>query len=406
MQPFAGIKVVDFTHVLAGPFCTYQLAVLGADVIKIEPPDDPDMMRPEGHSAAMGAQGRGTQFICQNGNKRSLALDLRSEGGREVARRLVAKADVLVENYRKGVLDGFGLGYAQAAKLKPDLVYCSMTGFGHTGPKAGHVAYDNVIQAYSGLMAATGSREVSPLRVGPPVLDYGTGSQAAFAIAAALFQRSRTGEGQKIDVAMADAALMLMTTTVMDSQMLGETPLPAGNFNPDRPHYSCYPTADGQLVLGAFTVRQIRKLWTALGRPELDREIEGLSLHQALQRFAARDGELLARIFATKPADYWEVLLNQAGVPAARVRRMHETLAHPQVASRSVLQAAEKVPETGMMLKSPVAAFGYLKDGPSLSRPAPALGEHTAEVMAELGFSGAEIERLEQAGAVRGRAPS
>jgi crotonobetainyl-CoA:carnitine CoA-transferase CaiB-like acyl-CoA transferase len=189
MQPFEGIRVIDLTHVYAGPFCTYQLAVLGADVIKVESPQTPDMTRYEGGVASLNAQGLGTSFISQNAGKRALALDLKSEQGVAILKRFVVTADVLVENYRGGTLTRLGLGYEAMAEVNPELIYCSITGFGHAGEKSGDRAYDVIIQAFSGAMAANGEQNSPPVRIGPPMVDYGTGAQAALAISSALQNR-------------------------------------------------------------------------------------------------------------------------------------------------------------------------------------------------------------------------
>ncbi len=405
MRAFEGVRVVDFTHVLAGPFCTYQLAVMGADVIKIEPPKEPDMMRPEGHSEALSSQGRGAQFICQNGNKRSLCLDLNSDSGKEIVTKLIASADVLVENYRGGVLDRKGFGYDAVKKINPQLIYCSMTGFGRTGPKAEHPAYDNVIQAFSGLMAATGTPTQHPVRVGPAVLDYGTGAQAAFAISAALFQRSRSGTGQRIDVSMADAALMLMSTHIMDTQALGQTPTPFGNQNPYRAGYSLYETQSGQLMIGAFTPKQTARLWRALGEDDVAEQVLSYSRQQFID---STDGQcqMLQKILLDNDADHWEQLLMSAGVPAARVRRIDETIGHPQIKSRQVLQPSDVLPETGQQLHSPVAAFNYEHDGPSLREPSPSLGQHSEQVLQELGYTIDQIRQFIERGDILNAASS
>lgn len=399
MQAFTGIRVIDFTHVLAGPFCTYQLAVMGADVVKIESPHEPDMMRSEGHSESLRQAGRNTQFISQNGNKRSLSIDITQPEGLDIVRQLIVDADVLVENYRGGVMERLGLGYDAVKALNPNIIYCSMTGFGHTGPKSEHPAYDNVIQAFSGLMAATGTKDIHPVRVGPPVLDFGTGAQAAFAIAAALYQRTHTQAGQKIDVAMADAALMLMSTHIMDTQMLGTSPDPHGNQNPVRAAYSMYDTADGQCMIGAVTHKQAQRLWRALGRDDIADSVADYAADDF-----ARDNEqhnnTLQQILMTHSADYWEQHLNDAGVPAARVRRTDEALAHPQILSRNVLQSSDTTPETNKQLLAPVAAFGYDHDGPMLSSPAPAQGQHSRDILQELGLDEDTINRLTQSGIV------
>ena len=209
-QPFEGIRVLDLTHVLAGPFATYQLAVLGADVIKIESPSEPDQARENSSDEAFAARFMGTTFLTQASNKRSLALDLKTPEGRDILKRLVPTADVLVENYRPGAMNALGLGYEEMAKLNPRLIYCSMSAFGHSGPRSTQTAYDPVIQAAAGLMAMNGTPELSPLKIGAAAVDYSTGATGAFAIASALFQRERTGRGQRIDLAMFDTALMLV----------------------------------------------------------------------------------------------------------------------------------------------------------------------------------------------------
>ena len=212
MRPFEGIRVIDVTHVLAGPFAAYQLAVLGADVIKVEDPNDPDQSRTTGTDKALNRKQMGTGFLTQASNKRSIALDLKKEADREVLKKLVATADVFVENYRPGAFDALGLGYDDLAKINPRLIYASFSAFGNTGPRRVQTAYDHVIQATSGLMAATGTNDVHPVKIGAPAVDYSTGITGAFALSAALFQRERTGKGQRIDMAMLDVAMILMAS--------------------------------------------------------------------------------------------------------------------------------------------------------------------------------------------------
>jgi len=389
-RPFEGIRVLDLTHVLAGPFSTYQLAVLGADVIKIEPPGRPDMMREEGASPGLAEQGLGTGFLSQNAGKRALALDLETPEGRAIGLKLAEGADVLVENYRKGVLDRLGLGYDAVRAVRPDIIYCSLTGYGHTGPKAHHPAYDPVIQAYSGLMAANGTPEVHPVRCGPPTIDYGTGAQTAFAIAAALFHRSRTGRGQRIDVAMADAALMMMSMPVTATQALGQTPPPFGNVTPGKPAYSCHQTSDGLLFIGAATQRQTVRCWRALGQDAIADEREAMD-REELEALGDEDYRRLAAILIEQPAAHWEDVLNEAGVPAARVRRIDEALAEKQTATRGVL-AKLGIGEDEVPLDLPVAAFGFEHGGPSLSGAVPRLGQHSREILAEAGYETGEID--------------
>ncbi|OED42267.1 hypothetical protein AB833_06330 [Chromatiales bacterium (ex Bugula neritina AB1)] len=396
MQPFEGIRVLDFTHVLAGPFCTYQLAVLGAEVIKVESPHEPDMMRAESASEVLLRQQRGSQYLSQSANKASVAIDFRSPEGAKILRKLAGSCDVIVENFRSGVLARAGLDYDSLREANPTLIYCSMTGFGQTGPKAGHPAYDNVIQAFSGLMAATGDTQTAPVRVGPPVLDYGTGAQAAFAIASALFQRSRTSTGQYIDVAMLDAALMLMSSNVVDTQLKQSAPQPPGNSSLSNAGYACFEAKQGLIMIGAFTAKQLADLWMVLDQPELSGTALTLSRSQIEKRLT-QDRQLLSTLLLAETAQEWENRLNDAGVPAARVRTLDETLAHPQVGSRAVLQEAPGLPVPHEQLKVPVAAFSYEYGGPEIQHHGVARGTHTREVLQQLGMDVTEIAALEKA---------
>ncbi|MGH6953103.1 MAG: CaiB/BaiF CoA transferase family protein [Alphaproteobacteria bacterium] len=396
MQPFEGVKVIDMTHVLAGPFCAYQLAVMGADVIKVEAPDERDMSRDSGGAvAALNRRHMGLGFMAQASNKRALTLNLKNEKGRLILKRLAAISDVLIENYRTGALARLGLGYGDLAKLNPRLIYCSMTGYGQNGPKAGHAAYDNVIQAISGLMDVNVLDGMEPLKVGPPVLDYGSGIMAAFAIASALYQRSRTDRGQHIDVSMFDSALLLMSSTVVDFLNGGGPTQRMGNDSAYS-GYASYPTKDGLLMIGAWTPKQHARMWRALGRPDL---ANGTG-YEEMEARKEQESSVLRQILKARTADEWETLLNAAGVPAERVRTLEDALAHPQLKHRSVLHTHKDVPGAGGPLTVPVAAFGYAHGGPAVRTPPPRHGAHTDEVLAELGFDGEAIAGLRREGVV------
>ncbi len=399
MRPFEGIRVIDMTHVLAGPFCTFQLATLGADVIKVEPPHDPDMTRHEGVIPALNEERRGTYFLSQNAGKRAVTLNLKSTEGQQILKKLAADADVLVENYTGGSMEKLGLGFDELAKINPRLIYCSMTGFGHTGPKRSHPAYDTVIQAFSGIMSANGTPDSTPVRVGPPMVDYGTGAQAALAISAALFQRDKTGKGQHIDIAMLDAALMLMSAFVTDTLATGKAPAPHGNQHPKYAGYATYPTADGLIMIGAWTNKQLSRLLTALGH--IDRADEVRHAPRAdIGDARESDAALIAGTLMQKSADDWEGILNDARVPAARVRTIDEALAHEQVASRQVIQPYGEAVGHGGPASLPVAAYKYAHGSPALNGPPPMVSQHTGELLAELGYSTEEQEQLRQAGVV------
>src|SRR5581483_1980460 len=212
MRPFEGIRVIDVTHVLAGPFAAYQLGVLGADVIKVEHPDEPDQSRDAGSDKTLNRQRMGTSFLTQASNKRSITLDLKTAADREVLKQLAATADIFVENYRPGAMAALGLGYEALAAINPRLIYASFSAFGQEGPRGTQTAYDHVIQATSGIMAMTGTPETNAVKLGSPAIDYATGMTGAFALASALFQRERTGRGQRIDMAMLDVAMILMSS--------------------------------------------------------------------------------------------------------------------------------------------------------------------------------------------------
>ena len=399
MQAFDGIRVLDMTHVLAGPFSTYQLAVLGADVIKIEPVGDPDMNRGIGAVDALSEAGMGSHFQSQAANKRAMTLNLKCEKGRGIFRALVKDSDIVVENFRAGAMERLGLGYEDLRAVRPDIIYCSITGFGQTGPKRGHGAFDNVIQAFSGMMTATGHPQEPPVMVGPPVADYGTGAQAAFAIAAALLRRERTGEGQRIDVSMLDSALAMMACWVLNASLTGEPPARTGNGRTFVGAYGCYDAADAPVMIGAATGRQNARMWRALGRDDLAEEVEGLRVMD-LQERRVRDEATLSAILRTRTADEWEKHFNDAGVPAARVRTLDEALASEQVASRQVLGEFASAHMPHASPRPAVAGFGCSTDGPAVHREPAELGQHTAEILAELGYGQEDVAALEREGVV------
>ncbi|WP_439524587.1 CaiB/BaiF CoA transferase family protein [Marivita sp.] len=392
-RAYEGLKVIDATHVLAGPFAAYQLAVLGADVIKIDRPDDPDQVRQQGPDRELNAANMGTTYLAQGANKRSVALDLKTDGGQEALRALLKDADVFVQNYRPGALDALGLGYEDVARFNPGLVYCSVSAFGHKGPRAEETGYDNVFQAISGLMSLTGTPESAPLKTGSPVVDYATGYMTAFAIASALFQRTQTGRGQHIDLAMFDATLMLMSTHIAAYSVAGKIPKPEGNRFA-LAGIGAYDTADGILMLGAANMRQQKRLWEALERPDMVKatNAERIESHSA-------EEEVLKEIFLSRTASEWQDFLRDHRVPAGRVRTMEEALADPQLAARGVLQSTRAPLGREGQHNVPVAPFLMSDGNPEIDRPAPYIGEHTDEVLAQAGFTQDQIDALCVSGA-------
>jgi crotonobetainyl-CoA:carnitine CoA-transferase CaiB-like acyl-CoA transferase len=393
-RPFEGIRIIDITHVLAGPFAAYQLGLMGADVIKVEHPDDPDQSRDSGSDNDLNHAGMGTGFLTQGSNKRSMTLNLKTELGCEILKRLVATADVLVENYRPGAFEALGLGYEAMRKINPRLIYASFSAFGQAGPRREQTAYDHVIQSTSGIMAMTGTPNTNPIKIGAPAVDYATGTMGAFALSAALFQRERTGEGQRIDMAMLDVAIILMASHVTGYLRNGHHPRPSGNRTGHATSMA-YQTKDGMVMLGASNLRQQRRLWTVLEHPEMIKRTND-------ERHADHDREerLLTEIMLSRSAAEWEVWLQARHVPASRVRTMGEALADPQIVSRGLLHRLEDAPGIAGAFTVPVAAFRFAYDGPRVDRPPPMFGQHTDEVLGELGYGSGQISRFRAAGVI------
>ena len=380
-RPFEGIRVIDATHVLAGPFATYQLAVLGADVIKVEHPGEPDQSRGTGTDKVLNRINMGTSFLTQASNKRSITLDLKTESDREILKRLVATADAFVENYRPGAFEALGLGYDVLSAINPRLIYASFSAFGQHGPRSRQTAYDHVIQATSGIMAMTGTEEVNPVKLGSPAIDYATGVTGAFALASALFQRERTGCGQRIDMAMLDVAMILMSSHLTGYLRNGVHPKPHGNKHPHATN-SAYATKSGLLMLGASNLRQQRRLWTVLHRPDMIKR-SNAERDQDHDREAA----VLTEILQTRTAEEWEEFLQARHIPAGRVRSMGEALKDPQLADRRVVHRHDRVDGIEGAIGVPVAAFTFAHGGPQIDTPPPRLGQHNEELLSELGCS-------------------
>src|SRR5882672_3763646 len=337
MRPFEGIRVIDVTHVLAGPFAAYQLAVLGADVIKVDDPNDPDQSRSSGTDKELNDAQMGTGFLTQASNKRAITLDLKAERDRAILKELTATADVFVENYRPGAFEALGLGYEALEAINPRLIYASFSAFGQTGPRREQTAYDHVIQATSGIMAMTGTKEVNPVKFGSPAIDYATGMTGAFALSAALFQREKTGKGQRIDMAMLDVAMILMSSHLTGFLRNGVHPKPHGNRHPHATNGE-FRTKDGLVMLGASNIRQQKRLWTLLDRPDMIK-----NTNDERDADHAREIAVLEEIMLTRTADEWEEFLQARHVPACRVRQMGEAVADPQIATRGILHRHEEI---------------------------------------------------------------
>jgi crotonobetainyl-CoA:carnitine CoA-transferase CaiB-like acyl-CoA transferase len=389
-KPFEGIKVLDLTHVLAGPFCAWQFALLGADVIKIEQVGAPDCARGRGPDAVQNAALRGLNYQVQGSNKRAIALDLGTAPGRAILETLIRSADVLIENYRTGALEALGFGYAAVARLNPAIVYCSITGFGGEGPRATERAYDNVIQAASGVIMQSGGA-----KPGVSFVDYTSGYNAAFAISAALFRRQREGRGSHITCSMYETALLTMAPE------LAAALSPVQTKRDKEAGIASYETADGTLMLGAFTPKQNARLWAALREAGFDSQgFEETPDWEALWAKSTTMRAALATIFKTKDARTWAQWLHEVGLPGAPVITLAEAACDPQLAARGFLQQVDAGTGDTHAPVFPVAAYRFAEDGATIERPAPGFGEHTDEVLAELGFSTEEIAGLRLQGVI------
>ena len=389
-----GVRVLDLTHVLAGPFASYQLAVLGAEVIKIEAPDEPDQARFQGSDHDLNDEGMGTAFLAQASNKQSITLNLKSEAGRQILRQLVQTADVLVENYRPGALDAMGLGYADLSALKPELIYCSISAFGSTGPKRELTAYDGVIQAYSGMMAMTGEPGSPPVKCGAPVVDYATGTTAAAAILAALLHRKDHGRGQFVDVAMSDVAVILSSSHLTGHLWNGWHPEQKGNRYPFAT-IGCYQAADAPLMISASNLRQQRRLWEVLGRTDLVKQNNRERI-----RGHATESEVLKEIIATMPVAHWEQVLHAARVPASRVQRMEAMLADEHVRGRGVLHRFDDGAGPLKGLTVPVAGFRLSACEVEVNAVPQVAGAQNEPVLMSLGYLKVDIDSMRAAGVI------
>jgi CoA:oxalate CoA-transferase len=375
----AGIRVLDLTNVLAGPYCAYQLALLGADVIKVEHPEGGDLARQLGASPELNAAGMGASFLAQNAGKRSVVLDLKKDADRARFLDLVATADALVENFRPGVMNRLGLGYEELRKVRPGLVYCAISGFGQTGPMRDNPAYDQIIQGLSGIMSITGTPETAPLRVGYPVADTLGGLFGAFAITSALVRQKSSGEGAFLDVSMLECTLSALGWPVSNYLTADVEPHPMGNENMTAAPSGTFRTGDGLLNIAANKQEQFVTLCSLLGRPELATD-ERFAEREARKRHRAELKLQVEEALAAAPASVWEEKLNKAGVPAGRVLTIPQVLDEPQVRERHIVAAFAGV--AGREKPLTVVRGGFLVDGeaPLPKSPPPALGEHMDEV--------------------------
>jgi crotonobetainyl-CoA:carnitine CoA-transferase CaiB-like acyl-CoA transferase len=393
MKLLQDIRVLDMTNVLAGPFATVHLALLGAEVIKIENPTDGDLARKLGNVPELNKKLMGTSFLAQNANKKSLTLNLKGDKAKEIFKKLVKSADVLVENFRPGVMERLGLSYKTLNEINPKLVYCAISGFGQTGPDAFKPAYDQIIQGLSGVMAINGDETLNPLRCGFPVCDTVGGLNAAFSIMSALYYREHTGEGQFIDVSMLDSIMPLMGWVAANLLIGGKHPVLMGNDNFTAAPSGTFKTKDGYINIAANKQEQWEDLTDVLGVPELktDARFKERDTRKANRKLLT---PLLEKKLCEKETAYWAEALNAKGIPSGEILSLNAALNAPQVKHRETIQSVEAPGIGELKLFNLTAKFS--KTPASIDAPPPKLSEHTNDILKELGYNCEEIEKLKE----------
>ena len=387
------IKVVDLTRTLAGPFCTMMLGDMGADVVKIEEPEKGDETR--GWTPFWN--GESTQFVSFNRNKRSLSLNLKEQEGINIIQSLAKNADVMIESFRAGALDRMGLGYQEIKKIKPDIVYCSISGYGRTGPMADKPGYDLLIQAYSGLMSLTGEPDGMPMRVGFSLVDLFTGMMAYGSIMTALYHRQATGKGQWLEAALLDGQVAAMSYHAAAYMATGVVPDRMGSGHPSIVPYQSFPASDGFFILGVANQGLWQRFCGAIGRPDL---MEDPRFATADERVAHRAEcvQTLSEIFQTDTAAHWVEVISDAGVPCGPINRVDDVVNDAQVRARNMVVAIPhpNVPD----LRVAGSPLKLSETPPSIRHHPPLLGQHNDEILGELGYSAKDIARLKQAGVI------
>jgi CoA:oxalate CoA-transferase len=397
MKLLEGIRVLDLTNVLAGPFATLHLALAGAEVIKIENPDGGDLARKLGNVPKLNQDLMGTSFLAQNANKKSLTLNLKHDEAKEIFRTLADTADVVVENFRPGVMARLGLSYQLLRERNPRLIYCAISGFGQDGPDAFKPAYDQIIQGLSGVMDVNGDERLHPLRCGFPACDTIGGINAAFAICGALYHRERTGEGQMIDIAMLDSVMPYMAWVAANLLIGGQPPVPMGNDNMTAAPSGMFVTQDGYINIAANQQAQWESVCDVLGVPHLKtdprfqkRDVRKANRHELTPLLEAKLKE--------HPTAHWAGLLNEKGVPSGEILSLEAALGAPQVVHRGTLQEID-TPGVG-----PIKLFNltakFEKTPAAIDAPPPRLSAHTGEILASLGLSADTIAAYRQKGVV------
>ena len=392
-QALSGVRVLDVTQLMAGPFCAMLLGDLGADVIKIEPPGGGDSTRKM--AGSLGTES--PSFWAVNRNKRGMVLNLKDPRGQAVFRSLAATADVLVENYRPGVMDSFGLGYDSLHALNPGLIYASVSGFGQTGPYAQRGGFDLVAQGLSGIMSITGEEGLPPMKSGIPLTDLGAGLFAVQGIMAAYVHRLRTGQGQHVDTSLLEAGIALSIWESAQYFSGRGIPGPMGSAHRMSAPYQAIRCADGYITLGAANQRTWERFAQAIGRPELVSRPEYVDDTHRVQNRRPLTAEMEA-VTALQPRAHWLKVLEEAGVPCGPILDYAEVFADPHVQERGMVQEVDH--PVGGRIRALGPAVKLSETPAAISRPSPLYGQHTAEVLGEIGYAGAEIQVLAEAGVV------
>ena len=397
MKLLEKVRVLDLTNVLSGPFATMHLALLGAEVIKVENPQGGDLARKLGNVSNLNKQLMGTSFLAQNANKKSLTLNLKVEEAKEIFRKLVKTADVLVENFRPGVMERLGFSYQKLIEINPKLIYCAISGFGQTGPDAFKPAYDQIIQGLSGVMAINGDERLNPLRCGFPVCDTVGGLNAAFAVMAALYHREVSGQGQFIDVSLLDSIMPLMGWVAANLLIGGQQPVLLGNDNFTAAPSGTFVTKDGYINIAANQQKQWEDLADALGLPELKTD----------PRFQERDARkanrkpltpLLEAKLKENTTVYWVDLLNDKGIPSGDIVSLEAALTSEQARHRHVI---EEVKEEGIgSIKVFNMTAKFSKTPAQIDAPPPRLSAHTEEILKTLGYGQDDMKAFKDKGAI------
>jgi formyl-CoA transferase len=402
MQPLNSIRILDITRALAGPYCTMMLGDLGADVIKVERPVSGDETRgwgPPFVGKAYGPYpGESAYFIAANRNKRSITVNIQSKEGQEIIRKLAGISDVLVENYRTGDLDKLGLGFNDLHSLYPKLIYCSVSGYGRTGPYADRPGYDAIIQGEGGMMSITGPVEGPPSRVGIPITDITSGMFASTAILAALRARDLTGEGQLVDISLFDAHIALLTNVASNYLVGGQTPPRLGNAHPNLVPYDSFRARDGWFILGVANEKQWGLLCDMLARPDLKADERFASNGKRVTNRAVLVDEL-NKAFAQKDVDDWLADLVKASLPCGRINSVPEVFAHPQSQAREMILETEHA--SAGTVRVPGFPYKFSHTPAEIQKPPPTLGQHTEEVLTSLlDYSPEGVASLRDKGAI------